>query len=102
MRPWLPARLDDARDVSLEREVTEADPAQLELPVVGPCAAADAAAVAVPDLELRLAIQLCERLRAGHLDLLRLERHAELNEQRLRRLVGPRTRHDADVQAFRL
>src|SRR5260370_42498670 len=52
-RPRLPAALRDARDVSLERQLAEAETAERKLPHVGARAAAEAAAVAQPDLELR-------------------------------------------------
>src|SRR5471032_1400998 len=49
----LPAAFRDARDVAFERELPEAQTAERELPHVRPRAAAQAAAVAQPDLELR-------------------------------------------------
>src|SRR5688572_18513263 len=55
--PWAPGgspgRLLHARDLSLERERTEAETAAAELAVVGPRAAAQVAAVVLADLELR-------------------------------------------------
>jgi hypothetical protein len=52
----LPARLHDAGDVSTQRELTEAQTAQPELPDEGARTAALRAAVALADLELPLAI----------------------------------------------
>src|SRR5205807_1703367 len=49
-----PARLDDAGDVTAKRQLTEAEPAHLELAQVGAGAAAALAAVAGADLELVL------------------------------------------------
>src|SRR3970282_2691289 len=50
-----PARLGHAGDLPLERELAQADPAQVELAVVGARAAAAAAAVVVARAELELA-----------------------------------------------
>src|SRR5688572_23820932 len=58
----LPARLRHAGDVACERKLAKADPAQLELAVVGPRSTTDPTAVLVADLELGLAIQLRECL----------------------------------------
>src|SRR5258705_5941993 len=49
----LPAALRHTRHVTFERELAEAQAAQRELPHVGARAAAQAAAVAQPDLVLR-------------------------------------------------
>src|SRR5256885_2268066 len=54
----LPAALGDACDVALERELAEAQAAQRELAHVGARTAAQAAAVAQPDLVLRLLLFL--------------------------------------------
>jgi hypothetical protein len=49
----LPAALDDAGDVALERQLAEAEAAEGELPDVRARPAAQPAAVAMPDRELR-------------------------------------------------
>src|SRR5205809_2805218 len=58
IKSQLPAALGDAGDVTLERELAEAQAAQRELPHVGARTAAQAAAVAQPDLVLRLLLFL--------------------------------------------
>src|SRR5215813_12799020 len=55
-----PAALRDPCDVALERQLAEAEAAQRELPHVGARAAAQMAAVAQPDLELRRFLFLCD------------------------------------------
>jgi hypothetical protein len=61
-----PAGLDHARDLAAEGEETEADAAELEVPVVATGAAADLAAVAVANAELRSAVELRERTSTSH------------------------------------
>jgi len=49
----LPARFDDARDVTAERQVAEANAAQIELPQEGPRTTADFAAVVMTNPPFR-------------------------------------------------
>jgi hypothetical protein len=49
----LPARLDDARDIPTERQVAEANAAEIELSQEGPRTSALLAPVVVPDPPLR-------------------------------------------------
>src|SRR4029079_14540049 len=51
-----PARPDHARELSAEREHSEADSAQLEVTIVSTCPAADLAAVPVPRRKLLRAV----------------------------------------------
>src|SRR5258708_730863 len=62
----LPAGLDHAGEVPLQREVAEVDAAEPELAVEAARAAADLAPVAVPDLELLLAVVLGDFCGGGH------------------------------------
>src|SRR5579872_1652862 len=62
----LPAALGDARDVAFERELAEAQAAQRELAHVRARAAAEAAAVAQPDLVLRRFQFLRDLCGGGH------------------------------------
>src|SRR5262245_40961840 len=62
----LPARLDHAGDVAGQRQLAEADPAHLELPDVGPGAAAGAAPVVLADPELRLPLGLGNERQLRH------------------------------------
>src|SRR5271156_2800602 len=87
----LPARLDDAGDLSLERQTTEAQAADAELAQVCAGASAELAAVMLPALELGLAGVLDSFCSGCHIFCLvlisiplcgRAERHAELLEQR--------------------
>src|SRR5438067_65742 len=61
---FLPGTLCHPSDVSLERELAEAEAAQRKLTDVGARAAAAAAAVTQPDLELRRLRLFCD-LRGG-------------------------------------
>src|SRR5262245_28136484 len=61
-----PARLDHAGHLALERELAEADAAQLELPQVSPRAAAQLAAVVDARLELHRALRLHDQRGLGH------------------------------------
>src|SRR6266850_801675 len=61
-----PTALGDSRDVTLERQLPEAQAAQRELSHVGARTAAQAAAVAQPDLELRLFQFLRDFCSSGH------------------------------------
>src|SRR4051812_28054665 len=100
----LPARLDDARDVTTERELTEAHTAQPELAHERPRTAAQRAPVALLHFVLLL--------RAGHLvdrKLLRKtrhdlapERHTERLQERPGVFVGASRRHDGDVETLDL
>src|SRR6185369_1501416 len=97
----LPTALDDAGDLAPQRQLAEAQPAQRELPQVGPRTAALAAAVAVPDRVLGRLVEvldgLCSR---GHEISLRLvlpERHADQLQQPPGFLIGLRGRDDRNV-----
>src|ERR1700722_15402829 len=61
-----PAGLDHARELAPEREHPEADPAKLEVTVVGARATANLATVPVPGGELLRAVQLCKLFCTGH------------------------------------
>jgi hypothetical protein len=61
-----PAGLDHARELSPKRKHPEADPAKLEVTVVGARAAAHLAAVPVPDRELLRPVQLRKLFCTGH------------------------------------
>src|SRR6476659_11220763 len=50
--PRLPTRLDDARQITLQRQVPQMDAAEAELAVVAPGATAQLAAIAMPPFEL--------------------------------------------------
>src|SRR6266571_1655429 len=101
LRMALPARLHDARNLALERQLAEAEPAHLELPEVGARAAAQLAAVIGARAELRLTLGLHDERGLRHMRLLP-ERHSEVREEHLRVLVRARRRDDADVHAAHL
>src|SRR5690606_19542556 len=61
-----PTRLANARDLPAQRHLAEADAAEAELPVHGPRAPAALAAVAMPDLELRLPLRPLDQSLACH------------------------------------
>src|SRR5262249_34528775 len=65
-RPPLPARLDDTRDLALQGQLPEADPARLELPQVSPGPATELAPVIGARLELRRCVLLHDQRRLGH------------------------------------
>src|SRR6266545_889720 len=92
-----PARLDHAGQIALQRQVAEVDAAETELAVVAAGAAADAAAVAIPHVELQLLRFLGDLRSRSHRRLLTLERNAELAQQELCALIVARGRHDRDV-----
>src|ERR1019366_1795481 len=58
--PSLPARLDDARDFTIERQLPEAQSADSILSQERPGTAAAPAAISVPALELRLLEVFCD------------------------------------------
>src|SRR5262247_3180654 len=62
----LPACLPNARDLALRGEAPETDPADLELPVIGPAPAAELAAVVAARRELRRPQLLHLPGRLGH------------------------------------
>src|SRR5262250_3754573 len=62
----LPARLHDAGNFSLERHATETDTAHFKLADIGARATADAAAVAMANLELRFALVFYDFCGACH------------------------------------
>src|SRR6476659_3617641 len=99
----LPARLDHAGDVPGEGLLTEADPAELELPQVTPRTAARAAAVVLAHAELGRPLLLGNERRLRHLStLLMPERHAEVLEEKLALLVRAGGRHEGDVHPAHL
>src|SRR5262245_38979494 len=63
----LPTALRHASDVAFERQLAETQAAQREFPHIGARAAAQAAAVAQPDLELRRLLFLCDLRGRRHL-----------------------------------
>src|SRR5499426_3793031 len=101
LRMALPARLHDARDLALERQLAEAEPAELELPEVAARAAAQLAPRIGARLELRLTLRLHDERGLGHAKLLP-ERHAQVRQQHLGVLVRARRGDDADVHAANL
>src|SRR5882672_3444969 len=62
----LPARFSDAGNFSLERHAAETDTAHLELANIGARAAANAATIAMLDLELRLLLVFYDFCGACH------------------------------------
>jgi hypothetical protein len=58
-RSYLPTGFHHAGDIPAQSELPEAQPAHLKFPQKPAWPAADAATVAVPDLELRLPRQFC-------------------------------------------
>src|SRR6185369_10100364 len=66
LEPSLPAALRHAGDVTLERELAEAQAAQGELPHVGAGPPAEVAAVAQPNLVLRRLLFLGDLRGGGH------------------------------------
>src|SRR5256712_3123064 len=100
IRP-LPARLHDARNLALERQLAKAEPAHLELPEVAARAAAQLAPGIGARAELRLTLRLHDERGLRHMRLLP-ERHSEVREEHLRVFVRARRRHDADVHAAHL
>src|SRR5439155_2104579 len=101
LRMALPARLQDARNLALERQLAEAEPAHLELPEVAARAAAQLAPMIGARLELRLTLRLHDERGLGHAKLLP-ERHTQMRQQHLGVLVRARRRDDADVHAANL
>src|SRR5215211_3235420 len=63
----LPARLGHARDLTVVRELTQADPAEAELPVHSARPAAAPAARVLPHLEARRALLLVDERLLSHL-----------------------------------
>src|SRR3989442_8384451 len=100
IRP-LPARLHDARNLALERQLAKAEPAHLELPEVAARAAAQLAPGIGARAELRLTLRLHDERGLRHMRLLP-ERHSEVREDHLRVLVRARRRDDVDVHAAHL
>src|SRR5512138_1642425 len=96
----LPARLDHAGHLALERELAEADPAGLELPQIAPRPATDLAAGVGARLELGRALLLHDERGLRHLRL--PEGHAQVGEERLRFLVCPGGGHHRDVHSAHL
>src|SRR5262249_38135957 len=101
LRMALPARLHDARDLALERQLAETEPTHLELPEVAARPAAQLAPRVGARLELRLTLRLHDERGLGHTKLLP-ERHAQMRQQHLGVFVRTRRRDDADVHAANL
>src|SRR5918994_3019186 len=98
---FLPARLGDARQLTQERTLPEADAAQRKAPDEGARPAAHGAAVVRADLELGAPLCLGDQRFLGHgspSPHLRGEGHAEELKKLLGLFVGLRRRHDADLQ----
>src|ERR1051326_8831151 len=93
----LPARLHDAGDLALERELAEAETAELELAEISARPSAQLAARIPARAEFRGTLRLCDQRRFRHGSLRLPERHAEMREERLGVLVRSRRRHDVDV-----
>src|SRR4029453_6065422 len=101
LRMALPARLYDARHLALERQLTEAEPAHLELPEIAARTPAELAARIGARRKLRFTLRLHDERGLGH-TLLLPERHSEVREEHLGVLVRARRRDDADVHASNL
>src|SRR6516162_1655617 len=101
----LPGRLPDAGDLRRACELAEAQPADLEFPIIAPPAAADRAAIVRPRLELGLLLLLDLPPDTGHprprllvlLFLLRAEGHPQVPEELKRVVLLPRLDPDGDV-----
>lgn len=98
---FLPAGLANARQLTTESHVPEADTADAELADKGMRTAADRAAVVLAGAKLRFAFSLNLESETSHelLHLL-LERHAELIEKDFAFLVSGGSRNDGDVHAL--
>src|SRR5438552_4128229 len=97
IRP-LPARLHDARNLALERQLAETEPAHLELPEVAARTAAQLAPRIGTRRKFRFPLRLHDERGLGHAKLLP-ERHTQVREQHLGVLVRARRGDDADVHA---
>src|SRR5437867_2613904 len=98
LRMGLPARLRDARNLALERQLAKAEPAHLELPEAAGRADAQLAPRIGARREFRFTLRLHDERRLGHAKLL-TERTSQGREQHLGVLVRARRRDDADVHA---
>src|SRR5579872_330600 len=94
----LPARLDDTGDVSPERQVSEADPAQIKLPQERPRAAALLAAVAMANAPFRGRAMKVD----GFCHDLGPERHSEVAQKSAPLLVGASAGGEGDVHTLGL
>src|SRR5262245_7251830 len=95
-----PARLDDARDLTRERQLAETDAAQAEIAQVPPRPPAAMATGVRAHLELRRPLPLLDDRLLGHPFSLPLaEGHAHEPQQLAPLLVGPGTRDDRHVHA---
>src|SRR5437879_1413276 len=92
-----PARLDDAGNLALEREESQADSAKLEFAIVSARATTNLAAVAVTHLELGRPVELRILTCTSHLCSLSRspEGHSQVLEESAALLVGPCRRHEA-------
>src|ERR1035437_2137536 len=98
---YLPARLGDAGQLTEQRPLAEADPAQTKAPHECAGTAANEAAMVGLNLVMRRPLRLGDHRLLSHcFSSPRLDGkgHAEEFEQTLRFLVGLRRRHDADFQ----
>src|SRR5262245_29088317 len=95
-----PARLDDARDLTRERQLAEADAAQAEITQEAARPPAAMAAGVGADLELRRPLPLLDDRLLGHPFSLPLtEGHAHEPQQLTPLLVGPGGRDERHVHA---
>src|SRR5260370_32923738 len=94
----LPARLDDARDVAPERQVSEADPAEIELPQERARPPTLLAAVAVTNPPFGSGAMHIDGFCHG----LGPERHSEVAQQRPPLLVGASVGGEGDVHTLGL
>src|SRR5882672_11607283 len=101
LRIPLPARLQDARNLALERQLAEAEPAHLELPEVAARTAAQLAPRIGARREFRFPLRLHDERGLGHANLLP-ERHAQVRQQHLGVFVRARGRDDTDIHAANL
>src|SRR6266550_8938772 len=88
IRSLLPACLGHARDVAAERELPEANPAELKFPVIPAGTPAHFAAILFAGHELRLPLRLDDHCRSCHVCPLPLpKRHTHLPEEKASLLV---------------
>src|SRR3990170_247582 len=99
----LPTRLHYTGDLPLVRQLSQADPAQTELPVIAVRPATPLAPVVLPDLELlRLPLLHQQRFsRHRSISLTRPKRHTQHAQELPGLLVGLRRRHHRHVQTPR-
>src|SRR4051794_29221896 len=97
IRELLPTRLSNAGDVTAQRQLPEADPAEFELAQKAPRTPAHFAAILFAGHELRLPLRLDDHCRSCHVCPLPLpKRHTHLPEEEAGLLVVFRRGDDGD------